>query len=51
MKITYRKRIIKELKRKNLAIFAGAGLSMGAGFISWKELIRDIADGNWIGYR
>lgn len=40
----FEKEIIKELNRKNLAVFAGAGLSMGTGFVSWKELIRDIAE-------
>ncbi|CQR45868.1 hypothetical protein BN1058_00108 [Paraliobacillus sp. PM-2] len=38
------KAILKELKNNNLAVFAGAGLSRGSGFVDWKELLRDIAD-------
>ncbi len=34
----------KELVEENVAIFAGAGLSVGAGFVDWKELLRPIAD-------
>lgn len=34
----------KELEEENVAIFAGAGLSTGVGFINWKELLRPIAD-------
>ena len=34
----------KELVEENVAIFAGAGLSAGAGFVDWKELLRPIAD-------
>ena len=33
----------KEIIEDNAAIFAGAGLSMASGFLSWKELLRDIA--------
>lgn len=36
--------LIKELRNKNLAIFAGAGLSRGSGFVDWKGLLKDIAD-------
>ncbi|WP_209366274.1 SIR2 family protein [Sediminibacillus dalangtanensis] len=36
--------MLKELRNNNLAIFAGAGLSRGSGFVDWKELLRDIAD-------
>lgn len=36
--------IEKELKEENLAIFAGAGMSMGAGFVNWSELLKPIAE-------
>ncbi|MBN1638098.1 MAG: SIR2 family protein [Ignavibacteriales bacterium] len=32
-----------EILEDNAAVFAGAGLSMSSGFVSWKELLRDIA--------
>jgi hypothetical protein len=32
----------KELHNKNAAIFAGAGFSMPAGFVDWKDLLRRI---------
>lgn len=38
------KDILKELSEENLGIFAGAGFSMAAGFVSWKELLRPISD-------
>ena len=31
------KNLVKELSSNNLAIFAGAGLSVGAGYIDWKK--------------
>lgn len=34
----------KELEEDNVAIFAGSGLSAPAGFVSWPELLRPIAD-------
>lgn len=34
----------KAIKENNAAIFAGAGLSIPAGFVNWKNLLRDIAD-------
>ncbi len=34
----------KELEEDNVAIFAGSGLSAPAGFVSWSELLRPIAD-------
>jgi hypothetical protein len=34
---------VKHLSEGNAAIFAGAGLSHGAGFVDWKELLREIA--------
>jgi hypothetical protein len=33
----------KAIKENNAAIFAGAGLSISAGFVNWKNLLRDIA--------
>lgn len=34
----------KEMDEGNLAIFAGAGFSQGAGFVNWKTLLKPIAD-------
>ena len=34
----------KELEEGNLAIFAGAGFSLDAGFVNWKDLLKPIAD-------
>lgn len=51
MKITSKQRLqklvselLKDLEEENLAIFAGAGLSVPAGFVSWSELLRPIAE-------
>lgn len=33
----------KAIKDNNAAIFAGAGLSIPAGYVNWKNLLRDIA--------
>lgn len=33
----------KAIKENNAAVFAGAGLSIPAGFVNWKNLLRDIA--------
>ena len=38
------KDIIKELEAENVAVFAGAGLSMPAGYVSWSELLEPIAE-------
>jgi Sir2- and TIR-associating SLOG family/SIR2-like domain len=35
--------LVSELREKNLAIFAGAGLSAGAGYVNWKQLLEPIA--------
>ncbi|HDR1051120.1 SIR2 family protein [Pasteurella multocida] len=35
--------LVNELSANNLAIFAGAGLSVSAGFVNWKELLTDLA--------
>lgn len=34
---------VKALDQNNAAVFAGAGLSQPAGFVNWKELMREIA--------
>jgi len=34
---------VKELVEENVAIFAGAGLSVGAGCVDWKKLLQPIA--------
>lgn len=34
----------KEVKENNAAIFAGAGLSVGAGFVDWKRLLSPITE-------
>ncbi|MCY3804001.1 MAG: SIR2 family protein [Gammaproteobacteria bacterium] len=36
--------LTKELREENLAIFAGAGLSVSAGFVNWSELLKPIAE-------
>ncbi|MDE8034480.1 SIR2 family protein [Actinobacillus equuli subsp. equuli] len=38
------KELVNELSANNLAIFAGAGLSVSAGFVNWKELLTDLAE-------
>ena len=43
-KNTFIKNILKEIEEENLAIFAGAGLSIPAGYVSWSELLRPIAE-------
>lgn len=37
------KSYVEDISAGSAAIFAGAGLSIPAGFVSWKELIKDIA--------
>ena len=34
---------VKELEEENVAIFAGAGLSVAAGYVDWKKLLQPIA--------
>lgn len=38
------KDFVGQLANGTAAIFAGAGMSRGAGYVDWKELLRDIAD-------
>lgn len=38
------KDFVKDLVENNVAIFAGAGMSIPAGYVNWPELLRDIAD-------
>ena len=37
------KSYVEDITAGSAAVFAGAGLSIPAGFVSWKELIKDIA--------
>ncbi|MDR4485643.1 MAG: SIR2 family protein [Nitrospirales bacterium] len=32
----------REMRNKNAAVFAGAGLSMASGYVDWKGLLRDV---------
>lgn len=34
---------VNDIQESNAAIFAGAGLSRSAGYVDWKELLREIA--------
>jgi hypothetical protein len=34
---------LEAIEEKRAAIFAGAGLSLGAGYVDWKELLEDVA--------
>jgi hypothetical protein len=43
-KKSFLKDILKELQEENIAIFAGAGMSAGSGFVNWAELLRPIAE-------
>ena len=36
--------LTKELREQNLAIFAGAGLSVPAGYVGWNKLLEPIAE-------
>ena len=35
---------VKEVKENNAAIFAGAGMSVSAGFVDWKTLLKPITE-------
>lgn len=43
-KEAFLREIYKELEEENVAVFAGSGLSVPAGFVCWKELLKPIAD-------
>ncbi|MEK0160810.1 SIR2 family protein [Pseudoalteromonas piscicida] len=38
------KHFLKELNENNAAIFAGAGLSISAGYVDWKTLLKPLAE-------
>lgn len=38
------KELLDAIENRNLAIFAGAGMSIPAGYVNWKELLQPIAD-------
>lgn len=42
--IQFVKKYLKALDDNNAAIFAGAGLSIPAGYVNWRELLREVAD-------
>lgn len=35
---------VQNLHQSSASIFVGAGLSKGVGYVSWKQLLRDVAD-------
>src|ERR1700722_15437631 len=39
---TFIREYTRELHNKNAAVFAGAGLSMGSGYVDWKGLLSEI---------
>ncbi|OTY58449.1 hypothetical protein COJ37_19030 [Bacillus cereus] len=41
---TFIKNYTEDLLDSKVAVFGGAGLSVGAGAVSWKELLREAAD-------
>jgi hypothetical protein len=43
-KESFIKHICKELEDKNVAVFAGAGMSVGVGYVNWANLLRPIAE-------
>lgn len=40
----FKKTYIKAIEQSNAAIFAGAGLSQPAGYVNWKDLLKEVAD-------
>lgn len=38
------KDFVKDLAENNVAVFAGAGMSKSAGYVSWADLLREIAE-------
>lgn len=43
-KQTFITKFTEEIQQGNAAIFAGAGLSMPAGFVNWKQLLHPLAE-------
>lgn len=43
-KDVFLKRYLNEIEDGNAAIFAGAGLSISAGYVDWKNLLKPLAD-------
>lgn len=41
---TFYREVIAELETGSLAVFAGAGLSVSAGHVNWKQLLKDITE-------
>ena len=39
---TFIREYTRELHNKNAAVFAGAGLSTGSGYVDWKGLLSEI---------
>ncbi len=37
------KEFVKDLEQDAVAVFAGAGMSKGSGYVDWPELLRDVA--------
>ncbi len=37
-------RYVKEIKNNSAAMFIGAGFSKSAGYVDWKNLLKDVAD-------
>lgn len=42
--INFANKYLKAIRNENAAIFAGAGLSAGAGLVNWKTLLKEIAE-------
>lgn len=36
--------VLSSLEKEDLAVFAGAGASVSAGYVNWKELLKDICE-------
>jgi len=47
---TFYKDVIKEIETGSLAVFAGAGLSVAAGHVNWKQLLKDITEDLGLNY-
>lgn len=47
---TFYKDVLKELETGSLAIFAGAGLSVAAGHVNWKQLLKEITEDLGLNY-